>query len=99
MLNPELIKIYGIETEQMFINLVKELGIDLASTCYVSSMSCVDSIGNVDMPDVMISTVKDRHIIESRIFSFVSKNSVDGDNFWIALLDLQPEEGDIKIWI
>ncbi len=99
MLNPELIKMYGVETKQMFINLVKELGTALASTCYVSSMSCVDSIGNVDMPDVMLSTNKDYPMIKSRIRSFVDKNSVDGDDFWIALLDLQPGVGDIQIWV
>ncbi len=99
MLNPELIKRYGVSTKKLFDSLVSELGVQLASTCYIPSISCVDSIGNVMMPDNIVSTSDKKHEIRCGINSFVSKNAYDSDDYWMMLLAKKPDDGDIKLWV
>lgn len=100
MLNPKLIELYGSESTSMIINLIKEIGEDLSSACYVVPSESL-SIGSSKVPYIMRTNNPNmRDEIVHRIFNFIDRYTNPEDEKVIHVLYGElPQEGDIQLWL
>lgn len=99
MLNPKLIEIYGEESREKFDNLISELGINLAGTCYVVSGCANTYISGVRLPNFMISTEDNVSAINDALRRYAKKYGSQDDEFWIMVFTDSVQKEDIQLWV
>ncbi len=97
-LNPKVADFYGATSAKDLIELVKELGEELASICYlVSGGENTESCGA--MPHFITTTSGDDIAVQRAIYNFTRNIRRFEEEYWIIVFTDSPREGDIQLWL